>query len=120
MKKIIKVAIMFILALVLVFAVVKFSPFYGAPPLAEDDEIKVNIKLDLNEDIGLFLINYDVNGADGTGGISNADKSMIKRDSKDLYWSFYKEQLDTSTDTVDVILEFIAVTEYFEPNYDNK
>lgn len=119
MKKIVKVVILIILALMIVFAVARFGHLYDVPPQAEDNEIKVNIKLDVNEDIGLFLIDYDVNGEDGTGGISNADKTMIKRDSTDLYWSFYKEQLDNPADTVDVKLLFTIVTEYFDPNYDN-
>lgn len=119
MKKIVNVVILIILALMIVFAVTKFGYLYDVPPQAEDNEIKVNIKLDVNEDIGLFLIDYDVNGEDGKGGISNADKTMIKRDSTDLYWSFYKEQLDNTADTVDVKLLFTIVTEYFDPNYDN-
>ncbi len=119
MKKNIKVSILVILALLIVFAVVKIGMIDDAPQQAEDDEIKVNIRLDLDEDIGLFLISYDVNGAEGSGGVSNADHSMLKKDSKDLYWSFYKEQLETDTDAADVKLSFTVVTDYFEPNYDN-
>ncbi|MCQ2551598.1 MAG: hypothetical protein MJ146_05370 [Clostridia bacterium] len=119
MKKNIKVSILVILALVIVFAVVKIRMIDDAPLQAEDDEIKVNIRLDLDEDIGLFLISYDVNGAEGSGGVSNADHSMLKKDSKDLYWSFYKEQLETDADAADVKLSFTVVTDYFEPNYDN-
>ena len=119
MKRKIIVSILIILALLIVFAVVKIGTNDDAPPQAEDDEIKVNIRLDLDDDIGLFLVSYDVNGAEGSGGVSNADQSMLKKDSKDLYWSFYKEQLETITDTVDMKLSFTVVTEYFEPNYDN-
>lgn len=32
----------------------------------------------MKEDIGLLVIDYDVNGKEGTGGISNADKTMLK------------------------------------------
>ncbi len=119
MKKIFKVLIPVILTLVLLFAVIIIRALNSAPPLAEEDEIKVNIKFDLDEDIGLLLIDYDVNGSDGTGGLSNADKSMIKKDSQDLYWSFYKRQLNTPADTVNAALNFTAVTQYCDPNYDN-
>lgn len=119
MKKNIKVLIPVILAVVLVFAIVIIRASYNSAPFVEADEIKVNIKFDLNEDIGLLLINYNVNGADGTGGISHADKSMLNKNSKDLYWSFYERQLDTPVDTADVTLDFVAVTKFFTPNYDN-
>ena len=119
MKRKIKVLILIILALLIAFAVVKIGTNDDAPPQAENDEIKVNIRLDLDEDIGLLLFSYDVNGTEGSGGVSNADQSMLKKDSKDLYWSFYKEELETAADTVDMKLSFTVVTEYFEPNYDN-
>lgn len=119
MKKMIRVMIPVVLVLALICAVIMIRSFCNAVPAAEDDEIKVNIRLDLDEDIGLLLINYNVNGADGVGGISNADKSMMKKDSKDLYWSFYKRQLDAPADTVAATLDFTAVTKYFSPNYDN-
>lgn len=57
MKKIVIVVIGIILALVTVFAVSKVSHLYDAPPKAEDDEIKVNIRLDVNEDIGRLIKN---------------------------------------------------------------
>lgn len=65
MKKIVIVVIGIILALVTVFAAPKVSHLYDAPPKAEDNEIKVNIRFDVDEDIGLFLINYEVNGNEG-------------------------------------------------------
>lgn len=95
---------------------------FGAIPPADPDEIKVNVILDLDEDIGLLLVDYDVNGRTGGGGSSNADRSMLKKDSKDLYWSISKQELGIHTDSstaVDVVLKFSAVTEYFDPNYEN-
>lgn len=89
---------------------------------SDADEIKVNVILDLDEDIGLLLVDYDVNGRTGGGGSSNADRSMLKKDSKDLYWSISKQELGIHTDSstaADVVLKFSAVTEYFDPNYEN-
>ncbi len=119
MKKSVKVLIPVALGLALICAGIIILSYFNSGPAPEEDEIKVNIRLDLDEDIGLLLIDYDMNGADGAGGISNADKSMLKKDSKDLYWSFDKSQLDTPADTVNAALNFTAVTEYFAPNYDN-
>ena len=80
------------------------------------DELKVEIKLDLREDIGLLLTSWDVSGQSGMSGASNADGSMIKHNCTE-YWSFDKNFLEQPTDTVDLTLEFIVVTKYFEPDY---
>ena len=84
-----------------------------------ENEIRVQIQLDLQEDIGLLLVNYHVDGAEGKGGMSNSDRSMLKKDSGDLVWTYDKELLDEPSDSVDVTLQFVVVTEYFDPNYDN-
>ena len=84
----------------------------------EEDEIKVVIHLDLDEGIGLFLVDYDADGAEGTGGMSNADKSTIKRDDV-LYWSLDRRCLDNAADGVKLVLKFSVVSQYFDPNYDN-
>ena len=89
----------------------------GTAPQTGGEEIRVEIKLDLKEDIGLLLTDWNVNGQDGMSGASNANKSMIKRNSTE-YWTFEKQHLDNPADTVDLTLRFIVVTEYFEPNYD--
>ena len=91
---------------------------YGAPDQAEENEIKVLIDLDLMEDIGLLLTGYTVNGEEGMSGTSNADKSMLQKDSKNLLWSYNREFLDDPAGDADVTLQFIVVTEYFEPDYD--
>ena len=94
--------------------------YYFSPEDDAKDKIKVNIQLDLEEDIGLLVINHNVNGKTGAGGISNADKSMLKRNSKDLWWDFEKERHEVAGDTADIIISFIVVTKYFEPNYENE
>ena len=86
-------------------------------PQASEDEIKVNIKLELEEDIGLFLTDWTVNGQSGMSGSSNADGSMIKRSGTE-YWSFNKQFLEEPAEEASLTLRFIVVTEYFEPDYD--
>ena len=92
--------------------------FLNAEPQAAEDEIMLKIQLDLKEDIGLLIIHHDVDGHEGGGGISNADKSMIRHD-ETLYWTFGKEFYEGSAETVNMTLEFAIVKEYCDPNYDN-
>lgn len=110
-------------ALIFVVSIIAFvlsgcSQTYDAPPQANEDEIKLKMQLDLKENIGLLLINYDANGSEWSGGVSNADKSMIKRDDI-LYWAFDKQQLDHPANAVNLTVQFTVVTEYCDPNYDN-
>ena len=88
------------------------------PPKPGSDEIMIKIKLDLKEDIGLLVLFHEVDGDKGGGGISNADKTMLKRD-EILYWTFEKQFYENSGDTVDMVLRFTVVTEYCVPNYEN-
>ena len=113
-----RIPILALLSIAVICVVIGVNHLWKSP-LQSENEIKVNIQLDLTEDIGLFLINYDVNGITGAGGISNANKSMINKDSHDIYWSFSKEQLGAPVETANVMLQFTIVTEYFDPNYDN-
>ena len=85
---------------------------------AAENEIRVIIRLDLGEDIGLLIHDHDVNGQKGMGGSSNADRSMIRRDDT-LDWTYRREDLDVPADTVEVTLRFTVVTKYHEPNFDN-
>lgn len=82
-----------------------------------EDEIKLEIQLNLDKDIGLLLTEWYVNGQKGMSGTANADGSMIKAHSTDA-WSIERKALDNPTDIVDLNLTFIIVTEYFEPNYE--
>ena len=107
---------------------------------ATENEIKVNIRLNLDEDIGLLIYEQDVNGIQRFGGLSNANRSMIKKDDHYLYWDFDRElyseeanydasnhedgasavsDVNSMPDTVPVTLRFTVVTKYYEPNYDN-
>ena len=113
-----RIAILILMTLLLSLSFAGCNLYEDAPPVAEEDEIKVLINLDLNEDIGLLLTKYTVNGKEGMSGNSNADKSMLQRDSTNLVWSYNKEFLDNPANIVDVTLQFIIVTEYFEPDYE--
>jgi hypothetical protein len=111
------VAIMLCAAILIAVAAAGCGLLQG-PPEPGADEIMLKIKLDLKEDIGLLVICHDVDGDKGSGGISNADKTMLKRD-ENLYWTFEKRFYENSADTVDTVLRFTVVTEYCDPNYEN-
>ena len=83
-----------------------------------DDEIALYITLDTKEDIGLIVFDYTANGRVYGGGVSNADRSMIKRDDVIInVWD--KEQLECDGETVDLTFKFRIITEYIDPNYEN-
>lgn len=84
-----------------------------------DDEIALQIKLDVKEDIGLIIYDYSVGEFEYSGGISNADKSLIKH--KDVIIEPLKKQPDFNnlSDIEDLTIKFTIVTEYVDPNYEN-
>ena len=45
------------------------------------DEIALQIQFDIKEDIGLLVYDYCADGHAYSGGMSNADKSLIQHDS---------------------------------------
>lgn len=112
-----KISIIVLLAMVCSLALAGCGWLDDGPSPAEENENKVLIDLDLGEDIGLLLMDYQVNDEEGKSGISNADRSLLQRDSENLLWSFYWKYPDTPADAADVSLRFIVVTEYFDPDY---
>ncbi|MBR0209082.1 MAG: hypothetical protein IJQ43_09310 [Oscillospiraceae bacterium] len=109
---------LFVLLAVLLLAIVLYGAgCFARPPQAAENEVLLKIRLDLKEDIGLLVIDHRVDGKEGSGGISNADKSMLRRDDV-LYWSFEKDPGDAA-ETAEVTVRFTVVTEYADPNYDN-
>ncbi len=83
-----------------------------------EDEIALYITLDTKEDIGLIVYDYTADGRVYGGGVSNADRSMIKRDDVIInVWN--KEQLECDGETVDLTFKFRIITEYIDPNYEN-
>lgn len=87
-------------------------------PDLQKNEIKLKILLDTEDDIGLLIVESDVNGKKESGGISNADRSMLRHNDV-LYWSIDKEHYENISDSVTLTLQFTAVTEYCNPNYEN-
>jgi hypothetical protein len=112
-KKVFILIILLVLAMLYAFAGCNYTGY----EIPDEDKILVNIQLDLDEDIGLLLTEWDINGQTGGSGACNADRSMLKRDSLNE-WEFDRVMLEKSADTYEVKLKFIVVTEYFDPNYD--
>lgn len=83
-----------------------------------DDEIAVHIQLDTKEDVGLLVFDYRADDSEYSGGVSNADKSLIKHDS-DCVQVWNRQELGTSFDTVELWMQLRVITEYVEPNYEN-
>lgn len=91
---------------------------YSGEYVPADDEIALHIQLDTGEDIGLLVFDYSANGSKQSGGISNADKSLIKHDER-LTEVWNKEILQCSADTAELSIQFRIITKYVDPNYEN-
>ena len=115
-KKIIGSIFAIAVVLILVFIV-----YYRVVPdeyVPDADEIALHIQLDTEEDIGLLVYDYRAEGHEYSGGISNADGSLIKHDSDNIVvWN--KEELNTFSDTFELSMQFRIITEYVTPNYEN-
>lgn len=115
-KKIIGSILAIAVVLILVFIV-----YYRVVPdeyVPDADEIALHIQLDTEEDIGLLVYDYRADGHEYSGGISNADGSLIKHDSDNIVvWN--KEELNTFSDTFELSMQFRIITEYVTPNYEN-
>lgn len=83
-----------------------------------DDEIALHIQLDVEEDVGLLVYDYCADSHEYSGGISNADGSLIKNDSDNIVvWN--KKELNNLSDTFEMSMQFRIITEYVAPNYEN-
>ena len=83
-----------------------------------DDETALHLQLDTGEDVGLLVYDYRAGSHEYSGGISNADGSLIKRDSDNIVvWS--REELKVPSDTFELSIQFRIITEYVAPNYEN-
>ena len=115
-KKIIGSILAIAVVLILVFIV-----YYRVVPdeyVPAADEIALHLQLDTEEDIGLLVYDYRAEGHEYSGGISNADGSLIKHDSDNIVvWN--KEELNTFSDTFELSMQFRIITEYVTPNYEN-
>ena len=117
MKKIIVVTAA-VLALLAVFAAGCGNMPDDTAPEAADDEIALHIQLNLKEDIGLLVVDYYADGTTCSGGVSNADKSMLKRDELIIY-TLSRQSFDAPEDVEELSVRFTVITEYVDPNYEN-
>ncbi len=91
----------------------------AAPVRAADDEILLRIRLDLREDIGLLILDAEIDGAQTGGGVSNADRTPLRRD-ETLTWPLSRRDFGDPGDPAAVTLRFRIVTAYCDPNYENE
>ena len=113
-----KIGIAAAIAVVLGLGFLLYTQTVPGEYVPADDEIALAIQLDTKEDIGLLVFDYSANGHEFSGGMANADKSMLKHDEK-LIEVWNKEQLGVSADTVELSIQFRIITEYIDPNYEN-
>ena len=116
MRRRIGITIVFILCLALIL--VGCNKTEDTPYEPAEDEIALHIQLELKEDIGLLVVNYDANGSGGSGGTCNADKSLLKHDDS-LIYSIYEQSFEDPTQVKDLSLQFVIINEYENPNYEN-
>ena len=84
-----------------------------------EDEIALRIRLDTAEDIGLLVYDYNINGEDYSGGMSNADRSLIGHD-EEIIVTWNEEDLHADLkEENDITVTFRVITEYTDPNFDN-
>ena len=108
------VAIMIVLGLSLVV----YNQIIPDEYVPAADEIVLHIQLDVEEDVGLLVYDYCADSHEYSGGISNADRSLIKHDSDNIIvWN--KEELNNLSDAFDLSVQFRIITEYVDPNYEN-
>ena len=115
-KKVIGIiaAIVVMLGLSLVF----YNQIIPNEYVPADDEIALHLQLDTEEDVGLLVYDYCADGHEYSGGISNADGSLIKHDSDNIVvWN--REELNNLPDTFELSMQFRIITEYVAPNYEN-
>ena len=114
--KTIKIFIIIIILLILSFLLIKYlkNNEYNTPL----EEITLEIKLDLKEDIGLIIIDYEVDDISGSGGISNANKTLISHNDT-LTYTLNKQEFNNLSNIENLIINFKIITKYIDPNYEN-
>lgn len=105
-------------AILLALALVFLSRFLSPPFSAAEDEIALEIQLDVREDIGLLIIDYAAGDAECSGGVSNADKSPLKRDER-LVFTIDRRHFADPAALENLRIRFRIITAYEPPNYEN-
>ena len=83
MRKKMSILLFTLLVMLLAVSMSGCSGSDDAPPQVAEDEILLIIQLDLKEDIGLLILDQNLDGVETSGGISNADKSDLKSNEAD-------------------------------------
>ena len=112
----IAITIIVVIALGLGFLLCKQIFFDEYKPA--DDEIALHVQMNTKEDIGLLVFDYYADDVEFSGGISNADKTLIKN-SDDIVIVLNKQELKSTYNNVNLEIYFRIITEYTEPNYEN-
>ena len=77
------------------------------------DEIALKIQFDTAEDVGLLVYDYQADGHEYSGGISNVDGSLIRRDSENIVvWD--RAELAPRAEPFELSIRF-RVIEYLDP-----
>ena len=106
------------IVIVLVLGLIIYNQIIPDEYVPAADEIVLHIQLDVEEDVGLLVYDYCADSREYSGGISNADRSLIKHDSDNIImWN--KEELNKLSDAFDLSVQFRIITEYVDPNYEN-
>ena len=115
-KKIMRIIVAIVIVLGL--SLVVYNQIIPNEYVPANDEIALHIQLDTQEDIGLLVYDYRADSHEYSGGISNADGSLIKHDSDNIVvWN--KEELNNLSDTFELSIQFRIISEYVTPNYEN-
>lgn len=113
-----KIGMILAIAAVLGLAFIAYQYMKPDEYIPADDEIAMHIQLDTEEAVGLLVYDYCADGHTYSGGISNADRTLIKSDSDNIVvWN--KEELNNPSDPFDLSAQFRIITEYVEPNFEN-
>ena len=106
------------IVIVLVLGLIIYNQIIPDEYVPADDEIALHLKLDTEEDVGLLVYDYCAGSHEYSGGISNADGSLIQHDSDNIVvWN--REELNLSSDTFELTMQLRIITEYVTPNYEN-
>lgn len=99
--------------------VVALLGLYGCSTGPAENEILLQIQLDTAEDIGLLIVDWSGGGSDGSGGVSNANKTLLRRGEK-FGFSLMRDNFEHPDDLHSLELLFRVITEYQDPNMPNE
>lgn len=104
--------------IILIVGLVWYTIEYNSEYKPNEDEIALHIRLDTKENVGLIVFDYIADNHSYSGGIANADVSLISKTSDNVeVWN--KSQFNTSSNYIDLEIQFRIITEYVSPNFEN-